>query len=166
MNTPKISIIVAIAKNRTIGHGNKLLWNIPEDMKYFREITRGHAVIMGRKTFESIGRPLPNRLNIVITRDETFSPEGVSVCHSLEDALDLARQNEKDEIFIIGGAQIYKQALSQADRLYITVVQKDFEGDAVFPEYSEFSKVISKREGKDENYQYIFFVLEKETKSS
>lgn len=161
MNTPKISIIVAIAKNRTIGHGNKLLWNIPEDMKYFRETTRGHAVIMGRKTFESIGRPLPNRLNIVITRDQSFTAEGVTVCHSLEEALDLARQKEKDEVFVIGGAQIYKQALPFTDRLYLTVVHKDFEGDAFFPEHTEFTKIVSQKDSRDANLEYTFLVLER-----
>lgn len=161
MNTPKISIIVAIAKNRAIGHGNKLLWNIPEDMKFFRETTRGHTVVMGRKTFESIGRPLPNRLNIVITRDNSFTADGVTVCHSLEEALDLARQKEKDEVFVIGGAQIYTQALPFTDRLYLTVVHKDFEGDAFFPEHKEFTKIVSQKDSRDANLEYTFLVLER-----
>lgn len=161
MQKPIVSVIAAIATNRVIGHGNQLLWHIAEDMKYFREVTRGHVVVMGRKTFESIGRPLPNRLNIVITRDQSFSAEGVMVCHSLEEALDFARQNESEEIFIIGGAQIYTQALPFTDRLYLTVVHKNFEGEAVFPEHKEFTKVVSQKDSRDENVEYTFLVLER-----
>lgn len=156
-----MSAIAAIATNRVIGHGNKLLWNIPEDMKYFREVTRGHAVVMGRKTFESIGRPLPNRLNIVITRDQNFSAEGVTVCHSLEEALNFAREKESEEVFIIGGAQIYTQALPFTDRLYLTIVHKDFEGEAVFPEHKEFTNVVSQKDSRDANLEYTFLVLER-----
>lgn len=122
-----VSIIVAIAQNGTIGDKNALLWHIKEDMRFFRTTTSGHAVVMGRKTFESLGsRPLPKRTNIVITRaDRTF--EGALTAHSLEEAIALAGDDE--EIFVIGGAQIYAEALDVADRMYITHVEHDYEGD-------------------------------------
>src|SRR3990167_2459998 len=109
-----ISLIAAIGKNNELGKGNTLLWHIPADMKHFREITRGHTVIMGRKTFESIGRPLPDRRNIVITRDKNYLRDSVDVVHSLEEAIMSARTPlaENEEIFIIGGAEIYKQAFA------------------------------------------------------
>ena len=130
-----ISIISAIAKNNCIGKENKLLWDLPEDMKHFRTITSLHPVIMGRKTFESIGRPLPNRRNIIITRDKKYLHHGVDVVHSLEEAFSLFKDSlQNEEVFIIGGAEIYKQSLGIADKLYITKVEKDFEGDAFFPE--------------------------------
>ena len=127
-----VSIIVAIAQNGTIGDKNSLLWHIKEDMRFFRTTTSGHAVVMGRKTFESLGsRPLPKRTNIVITRaDRAF--EGALTAHSLEEAIRLAEGDE--EIFIIGGAQIYREALRIADRMYITRVMHDYEGDTSFPD--------------------------------
>ncbi|MDE2030853.1 MAG: dihydrofolate reductase [Patescibacteria group bacterium] len=137
-----ISIIAAVSDNNVIGGGNTLLWNLSEDMKHFREITRGHTVIMGRKTFESIGKPLPNRKNIVITRDINYTHEGIDVVNSLEKALRLAtleqgrefEENQDElEIFIIGGGEIYKQAFDKANKLYITEVHKNFEGDTIFP---------------------------------
>ena len=141
-----ISIIAAIGKNNELGKKNDLLWNLPADMKHFRDTTRGHAVIMGRKTFESIGRPLPNRKNVVITRDQNYLRHGVDVYSSLEEALNLLRtspqpspyQGEGEEIFIIGGAEIYKNAISKADKLYITHV------DEIFPEADTFFPLIDK----------------------
>ncbi|MBO5821177.1 MAG: dihydrofolate reductase, partial [Alistipes sp.] len=126
-----ISIIVAIAQNGTIGDKNSLLWHIKEDMRFFRTTTSGHPVIMGRKTFESLGsKPLPKRKNIVITRfDVEF--EGAFTAHSLEEAISMAEGDE--EIFIMGGAQIYAQSLDIADRMYITRVERDYEGDTSFP---------------------------------
>ena len=126
-----ISIIVAIAENGVIGDKNTLLWNIKEDMRRFRKITTGHPVIMGRKTFDSIGRPLPKRTNIVITRGDTVY-DGCEMAHSLEEALSMFPKEE--EVFIIGGAQIYEQALPLADRLYLTIVHQNYEGDTSFPE--------------------------------
>lgn len=163
LSRPCISIIAAIARgNRAIGRDNKLLWHIPEDMKYFRELTSGHAVIMGQKTFESIGRPLPNRTNIVLTLDENFSPKGVTVCHSIEDALEKARKVEQEEVFIIGGGMVYSQFLPLAKRLYLTVVNGSFEGDTFFPEYEEiFTKVVICDKREDEKYKYEFIVLER-----
>ena len=125
-----VSLIVAIAENGVIGDKNSLLWNIREDMRRFRTTTSGHPVIMGRKTYDSIGRPLPKRTNVVITRGD-ISIEGCQVVHSLEEAISLFPQDE--EIFIIGGAQIYEQALPLVDRLYLTVVHRAYEGDTSFP---------------------------------
>jgi len=139
-----ISIIVAVGKNREIGSKNGLLWKIPGELKRFREITEGHPVIMGRKTYESIGRPLPNRTNIVITRNSDFYPKGVLVVKSLAEAIEKAKTIDSKEIFVIGGGQIYAQALPLAHKLYLTLVNKTFlEADTFFPNYAEFSKVLS-----------------------
>lgn len=128
----EISIIVAIAENGVIGGGNKLLWNIPDDLKRFKRVTSGHSVIMGRKTFESIGKPLPNRRNIVITRNPEFRAEGIEVADSLNVALGLTKT--EGEVFVIGGGEIYRQALPMAKKLYITRVHAKYEGDTYFPE--------------------------------
>ena len=127
-----ISIIVAVARNGVIGDRNALLWHISEDMRHFRRVTSGHPVIMGRKTYESIGRPLPNRTNVVVTRG-TADFEGCRRAGSLAEAVAMFPAGE--EIFIIGGAQIYREALTVADRVYLTVVERDDEGDTAFPEW-------------------------------
>jgi dihydrofolate reductase len=135
---PRIALIWAMARNRVIGRHNALPWRLPVDMKHFRELTTGHPVLMGRKTFESLGRPLPNRINIVITSDRHYAPQGCLVAHSLDEALALAVQHvppNDPEIFVIGGEQLYTQMLSRADRLYMTRVEIDAEGDAWFPEF-------------------------------
>lgn len=129
-----ISIIAAVAQNGVIGDRNALLWHISEDMKHFKTLTTGHPVVMGRKTWESLGRPLPNRTNVVITRQAVEIP-GCRVVHSLEEAMALFAADE--EIFIIGGAQIYAEALPVADRLYLTRVEHDYEGDTRFPVWNE-----------------------------
>ena len=151
-----VSIIVAIAQNGTIGDKNSLLWHIQEDMRFFRTTTSGHPVIMGRKTFESLGsKPLPKRTNIVITRaDREF--EGALTAHSLEEAIRMAGEDE--EIFVMGGAQIYREALSVVDRMYITVVERDYEGDTSFPEidYSEWKLVDVVRHERGEEYEHPF----------
>ena len=128
-----INMIVATSKNNQIGIDNKLPWHISEDLRYFKEVTKGHTVLMGRKTFESIGRPLPNRENIVLTRDKSFTAQGITAVHSLEEALTFCRS--KDQIFIIGGGEIYKQFLPYADKLYITLVDKEIQGDTDFCDY-------------------------------
>lgn len=130
-----ISIIVGMAKNGVIGRGNALPWKISEDLKRFKQITLGHPVIMGRKTFESIGRPLPGRTNIVITRSCGQAPAGIILVGSLEEAIKEAKRENPSEIFIIGGSQIYEMALTQSlvDKLYITFVDLDVVGDAYFP---------------------------------
>ena len=129
-----INIIVAVAENGVIGDKNSLLWHISEDLRNFKRITSGHPVIMGRKTYESLGRPLPNRTNVVITRSEMFI-EGCTVVHSLEEAVGMFPAGE--EVFIIGGAQIYEQALPIADRFYLTRVGRAYDGDTSFPEWDE-----------------------------
>ena len=126
-----LSIIVAVAKNGVIGANNQLLWHISEDLKRFKAITTGSPIIMGRKTFESLGRPLPNRHNVVITRNEQFPlPEGVTRAKSLADAIEKAQCDK--EIFIIGGGQIYQQSMALVDKIYITEVDQSPEGDTVF----------------------------------
>jgi len=127
----KISLIVAMAENRVIGEGNDLPWHLPADLKRFKALTIGHVIVMGRKTFESIGRPLPRRHSVVITRNPEYRAPGVSVVHSLEQALDQAAG--EDEVFVIGGAAIFAQALPRADRLYLTLVHAEPPGDVVFP---------------------------------
>jgi dihydrofolate reductase len=158
---PKISIISALAENRAIGKDNRLLWHIPEDLKRFQKLTRGHVVIMGRKTFESIGRALPKRVNIVISRDLDFKPENCLVASSFEDALEKARQMEKDEIFIIGGGQVYNQAIGQADKLYLTIVPGSYEADTFFPDYSVFDKIARREEFACGDKICVFVELEK-----
>jgi dihydrofolate reductase len=158
----KISLISAVAENRAIGKNNQLLWNIPEDMKHFREVTSSHTVIMGQKTYESIGRPLPNRTNIIVTFDREFQADDCIVCYSLDESFEYAEKQGDEEAFIIGGGSIYKQTIDKADRLYITLVKGEFDGDVFFPAYDQFSKIISRRDGKDENYEYSFLVLEKQ----
>lgn len=150
-----ISIIVAVAQNGVIGDKNSLLWHISEDMRFFKRTTSGHPVIMGRKTFESLGRPLPNRTNVVISRT-LAELEGCTVVHSLEEAIALFPAEE--EIFVIGGAQIYALALDVADRLYITRVEQDYEGDTSFPTWDEDKWKLTSREAFDrgEKYEYPF----------
>lgn len=154
-----VSIIVAVAQNGTIGDKNSLLWHIKEDMRFFRTTTSGHAVIMGRKTFESLGsKPLPKRQNIVITRQDVEF-EGALTAHSLEEAIAMAEGDE--EVFIIGGAQIYAQALECADRLYLTLVERDYEGDTSFPEidYRYWQLVAEERHERGEEFEYPFSFL-------
>jgi len=150
-----LSAIAAMAQNRVIGKDNKLPWNLPEDLKYFREKTKGHILIMGRKTFESLGKPLPQRFHIVITRQENyrFSDPMVEVVHDLNSAIELAhmlaskyQKKFGDEVFIVGGGEIYLQSLEVIDRLYLTVIEKDFEGDARFPEFSSQQFKLSQQE--------------------
>ncbi len=129
-----ITIIAAIAENNALGKNNDLIWHLPADLKRFKKTTSGHHILMGRNTFESIGKPLPNRTTIIITRNEDYVKDGCFIANSLEEALEMA--NEDDEIFVIGGAQIYKYALENnlADALDITLVHHKFEADAFFPE--------------------------------
>lgn len=135
-----ISIIAAVSKNGVIGVDNKLPWDLPEDLKRFKELTTGNVVIMGRKTYESIGKPLPNRINIVVTRDKDFFVPGVLSANSLDSALLKAGGNK--DIFIIGGGEIYKQSMGFVDKLYITEVDMEVEGDTTFPTISDQWSVI------------------------
>jgi dihydrofolate reductase len=136
-----VAMIAAVARNGVIGVDNKLPWHLPEDLKFFKRMTQAKPLIMGRKTFASIGRPLPGRLNIVVTRDKGFHHDGVRVCHDLESALFLADQQATidacDEIMVMGGGEIYAQALPHACRVYLTEVEVEVDGDARFPELDE-----------------------------
>lgn len=160
--SPKISIIAAIGKNRALGKNNHLLWKISSDLRRFRRLTTGHVVIMGRKTFESIGRPLPNRLNIVLTSNPKFSPKsgGVMVVHSVKEALEEARKHEKDEIFIIGGGRVYKEFLPYTNKLYLTIVEDSPDADTFFPPYENiFKTIISQKKVEEKGISYTFFEL-------
>lgn len=128
-----ISLIVAMSQNRVIGGDNKLLWHIPEDLRHFKNLTLGKPVIMGRKTYDAIGRPLPKRPNIVVTRQKNWKAEGVEAAGSLEEALQLAEKHGSSDIMVIGGAEIYKQALPFATCVYLTHIHKVYTGDALFP---------------------------------
>jgi dihydrofolate reductase len=166
----KLALIWAMARNRTIGRNNALPWYLPEDLKYFKRVTLGKPIIMGRKTWESIGRPLPGRTNIVITRDAAFQADGVRVVHSLEQALALAEKicllDGGDEAIVMGGAEIYALALPHADRLYLTQVHADVEGDAHFPpldltQWHELGREDFAAQGPNP-YDYSFLILERE----
>jgi dihydrofolate reductase len=154
-----ISMICAVGKNLAIGRDNKLIWNLPNDLKHFRDVTAGHTVIMGDRTFESIGRPLPNRKNIVVTLVKEYEAPGCEVRNSLEEVLNEYKKNE-EEVFVIGGATIYKLSLPYADKLYLTLVDDAPEGaDAFFPDYSEFKKEISREEHEENGIKYSFVEL-------
>lgn len=151
---------MAIAgKNRVIGKKGGLPWYIPEELKRFKEITMGHPIIMGRKTYESIGKALPGRTNIIITSSPNYTAQGCIVVHSLDEALQRARA---DEVFIIGGGEIYKQALPKADKLYLTKIDTEIEGDTFFPDYSEFKKVVWQSDWyESKGFKYKFLELER-----
>lgn len=158
----KISMIAAMGENREIGLHNKLLWNLPADMKHFRQTTMGKPIIVGRKTYESFGaKPLPGRLNIVISRDASYSGNGATLVTSIDEALQAA--GDCDEVMIIGGASFYQQLLPKADCLYLTLVHAQFEADSYFPEinYSEWREVSREDHQADEKnpYGYTFLLL-------
>ncbi|MER0438592.1 dihydrofolate reductase [Emticicia sp. W12TSBA100-4] len=159
-----ISIIVATAENGVIGKDNQLLWKLSADLKQFRVLTTGHSVIMGRKTFESIGRPLPNRNNIVISRQkDLILPEGVLKVNSLEQAIETAKDYAgNEEIFIIGGGNVYEQALKITDKVYLTQVKTSIEGDAFFPalDTNEWKEIARVSHPKDEKNEYDFDFVE------
>jgi len=143
-----ISIIAAMSENRIIGSGNRIPWSIPSDLKRFSEITMGHPVIFGRKTFESIGSPLPGRKNIILTKQRGYRIEGAIVAHGLADALDLC--SSEDEVFICGGGPLYQEAMSLADRIYLTMVHGVYEGDTFFPEIPAAFAEIAREEVLEE----------------
>ena len=161
-----LSLIAAIARNRVIGNDNQLLWHLPGDMRHFRETTRGKPVIMGRKTWESLPekfRPLPGRLNIVVSRNPAYAAPGATLATSLEDALKQVK--DADEAFVIGGADLYRQALPFAERLYLTELTADFEGDTSFPEMPpEDWKETSRSQPVEENGLAYTFVVYQQTK--
>lgn len=157
----KISLIAAVAENKVIGKNNDLPWNLPDDMKYFMQTTKQHHVIMGRKNYESIPekfRPLPNRTNIVITRQKNFQAPGCEIVHSLEDALSIARKNNEVEVFIIGGAEIFKQGMKVTQQMYLTEIHASVDGDIYFPEInkSEWKEISRVPHAKDERHRYAF----------
>lgn len=132
-----LSLLVAASENNVIGKNNQLPWHLPNDLKYFKNLTWGMPILMGRKTFESIGKPLPGRKSIVITRNTNWQHEGVDVVHSIEDAIQKAESFGVKEIFVIGGAEIFKTSLQKANRIYLTRIHHNFDGDVYFPELSE-----------------------------
>ena len=160
----KLSIIVAMSSNRVIGLNNKLPWHLSEDLKHFKSLTTGHTVIMGRKTYESIGKPLPNRRNIVISRNVNTFYDGVEMTHSLEDAFSISSNDE--EVFIIGGSNIYEQSLDLVEQLYITEIKKTFEGDAFFPDIDKSLWTESSRQDhiSADGIEFSFVSLQKHTK--
>lgn len=158
----RISLIVAVAQNGVIGHDNQLIWHLPDDLKQFKRLTTGHPIIMGRKTFESIGKPLPNRTSIVITRSKNWCFEGVVVVNSVEEALEAARQTGTDEAFVIGGAEIYRVTLPLANKIYLTEVKADFEGDAhfVIPNLEDWQEISRMAHAQDEKHAVAFDFVE------
>ncbi len=164
-----IALIVAISKNYVIGKDNQLIWNLSADLKHFRKTTKGHVVVMGRKTYESIGRPLPKRVNIVVTRDKDYKAEGCEIVHSLREAVETpdraSLQDNNKKIFIIGGGNIYKQSMEMVDTLYITHVHTEIDGDAFFPEidmnvWKEVEREDYKADEENE-YDYSFVVYKR-----
>ncbi len=155
-----ITIIAAIAKNNALGKNNDLIWHLPADLKRFKKITSGHYILMGRNTFESIGKPLPNRTTIIITRNKNYYKDGCLIAHSIEEAIEMASSEER--IFILGGAQIYKEAIEKdlVDQLDITFVHHEFDADAFFPEIDLKKWEEKNRENfkadKKNNYDYSF----------
>ena len=162
MHNPKIGIICAIAENRAIGKDNQLLWHIKEDFKHFKEKTLGHVIVMGQKTYESIGKPLPNRTTIVLSNDPNCKIDGVIMCGTFDEVFEKARELEKEEIFICGGGSVYAQTIDMADKLYLTIVKGNFEADTFFPEYPEFTKIVSERKSSEGIFEFTFLELEKE----
>lgn len=168
MTEHTISMIAAIGKNRELGKGNDLLWKIPDDLKRFRSITKGHPCVMGRKTFESIvaaiGKPLPDRSNIVVTRDKNWAYEGVVAVDSIEEAIQLAKRKPGgEEVFIIGGGEIYALGISYADKLYLTLIDDAKEADSFFPEYAAaFKKKVYEEEKVHEGLKYTWVDLVRE----
>lgn len=165
---PSVSMIVAMAENRVIGRDNKLPWYLPGDLKYFKATTLGKPIIMGRKTYQSIGRPLPGRANIVVSRNSSFEAQGVKVVASLDQALKLASDiafiDGVGEVVVIGGAQLYAEALPRIDRLYLTLVHAEVQGDAYFPDFSFARWQQVSREDFDASgpnpYNYSFIVYD------
>lgn len=153
-----ISLIVAAAENNVIGKNNQLPWHLPADMKYFKQTTAGHTVIMGRGTFESLGKPLPGRTNIVITRQQHFKAPGCTIVGSIADAISYAKENGTAETFIIGGGEVFRQSMSLAHRIYLTRIFHSFDGDTFFPELNtdEWKMISEERHQPDEKNKYAF----------
>ncbi len=158
-------MIAAMGKSRVIGKNNDMPWHLPADLQHFKKTTLGCPIIMGRKTYDSIGRPLPGRLNIILSRNTKLQIEGCSVVNLLDDALELAKQSDADEVFITGGAHLYDRFLKEADRLYLTLIDEEFEGDTYFPDYTQLNwKEVAREDhlADDKNaHNYSFVTLDK-----
>ena len=168
----KISLIAAVAQNRVIGRDNPdgkpdLPWHLPDDFAFFKRKTSHHPIIMGRKSLVALGKPLPNRTNIVLTRNRDFEQEGVTVMHTLEDAIRAASAVNEQEIFVIGGGEIYEMALPAATTLYLTEIKRAYEGDAYFPDFdkSEWQEVSRRPHPADERHEVAFDFVEYERKN-
>jgi len=160
-----ISHIVAVSNNFVIGKENSLPWRMPDDMQYFNRVTMGHAVIMGRKNYEANGKALSGRTNIVITRNKLFAPKDAEIVFSVNEAIELAKKFETEEIFIIGGGEIYRETLPIIDRIYITVIDEEIKGDTYYPridfnDYTVLSSIYQKSDNKNP-YNHTYFILEK-----
>ncbi|SEL39788.1 dihydrofolate reductase [Nitrosovibrio tenuis] len=167
---PRLSALVAMAWNRVIGKNNALPWRLPADLKHFKTLTMGHPIIMGRKTYESIGRPLPGRICIIVTRQSGYAVNDALVVNSIAEALEacnnvIGGRVADRESFVIGGAEIFRQTLPMCDRLYITEIQRDFEGDVLFPEfnYAEWIEVSREKHLDDSGLEYHFVVFDRTT---
>jgi dihydrofolate reductase len=168
---PRIALIWAMARNRIIGRENSLPWRLPVDMQHFRQLTLHHPILMGRKTFESLRRPLPDRTNIVISRDPSYSAPGSLVANTIDEALKVATQHlpaDDPEIFVIGGENLYAQMLPLADRLYVTLVEADVDGDARFPDFdwSEWREIGRHHHEADEKNEYACTFMSLERKNA
>lgn len=165
MEKPKISLIVATDSVGGIGKENKIPWHLSDDIKRFKDLTMGHPVIMGRKTFESVisslKKPLPGRTNIVVTRSTNFNYDGVLVFNNIEDAIKKGKEIDSEEVFVAGGAQIFDEIVGLADRLYLTVIDGDFDADTFFKKADAFKKLIFEEKKQEGKFTYTFFTLEK-----
>ena len=163
-----ISLIVAISKNRAIGIDNQIPWYLPADLKYFKRTTLGHHILMGRKSYLSIGKPLPRRTNLVLTRNTFFTAAGIQVVHSIEEGIELAKAAGEDELFIIGGGEIYRQSMELVDRMYITEVDIETEGDTFFPKIDESRWELSSEEhhkaDERNKWNYCFKVYDRSSR--
>lgn len=159
------SIIVAKSSNHVIGKNNSLIWHMPADLRRFKQKTLGHYIIMGRKTLESMKKPLPGRTSIVVTRNKDYKAEGCIIVHNIQDAFSIAEENKQEEVFILGGAEIYKLTLDLADKIYLTEIKADFDGDAFFPaiDYDQWQIIHHEEyEADDKNpYPYAFIDMKR-----
>lgn len=162
-----ITFAVAMDKNRSIGYENDLPWNLPLDLKFFREVTTGHTIIMGRKTFDAIGRVLPERKNVVLTRQQQSEfPEGVTVIHDIDEIYKWEKENPDEELFVIGGAELFKQTFPHADRLYLTYIDHEFKGDTYFPSFNKDEWELTHEEKgiRNEENPYDYYFLQYDRK--
>nr|AIA17170.1 Dihydrofolate reductase [uncultured bacterium] len=157
-----VSQVVAISQNHAIGKDNQLIWHLPADLKHFKNVTMGHHMIMGRKTFESIGKPLPGRTTIIITRDKNYKADGCIVVNSLEEAIETARKADDTEACIVGGGEIFKQAMDLTDKIYLTIIEERFEADIFYPELDPKEWALASREDfkPDEKNKYYYSFCE------